>query len=93
MRDELAFGYNASDDLPASRVLADGLDDEDDVEPSEDSPSQQPRFYARVVRDVRQPSGAALPVAVLVTPRGSLVASAAGRTLRMMPVSRYCTWL
>lgn len=25
VRDELAFGYNASDDLPASRVLADGL--------------------------------------------------------------------
>ncbi|MBK6808123.1 MAG: hypothetical protein IPG81_04320 [Sandaracinaceae bacterium] len=63
----------------APDARADGLDDEDDVEPSEDSPSQQPRFYARVVRDVRQPSGAALPVAVLVTPRGSLVVSAAGR--------------
>ena len=25
VRDELAFGYNASDDLPASRVLADGI--------------------------------------------------------------------
>lgn len=25
VRDELAFGYNASDDLPASQVLADGL--------------------------------------------------------------------
>ncbi len=25
VRDEIAFGYNASDDLPASRVLADGI--------------------------------------------------------------------
>lgn len=25
MRDEIAFGYNTQDDLPASRVLADGI--------------------------------------------------------------------
>lgn len=67
--------------LPAGApdARADGLDDEEDVEPSEDSPSQTPRFYARAVRDVRQPSGGVLAVAVLVTPRGSLVARVAGR--------------
>jgi hypothetical protein len=67
--------------LPAGApdARADGIDDEEDVEPSEDSSAQAPRFYARAVRDVRQTSGSVLAVAVLVTPRGSLVARVAGR--------------